>query len=423
MICCYAKESMQFNDEGFKWIMNAPEDKENIKAGEIWVTTHTFACHKSQAVNCVELNPEFPLPPVLSREFIENPPNKKKIRMMAHNGVGGGIGDCIGALNAYRRLYDEFWKRGRHLEIDILCQDSKWMFTDHVMMFEPYVNMIVPGALPLPSYCKYDVRTDTEGYTEDMDETGMHMYDYACKRMCVDTQGPHRPEWHIGNKPFEEVREAVKDIPRPRALVNFFASSFRSIPKSHRRKLVEGVAKKGYHVLVVGHRDNVEAARWAMKVSPKYQKQVHDCIDITSRSLHHLAALCGLVDFVLTPDTGLVHMCGLAGVPTVAVFYSIEPSLRIRDFPNIVPFCPQEFRDGPHWGQHKPYLSGFDPKNNKPFYEKMMRLYSNPETVPGYRDTWKKIDAKDILDLEGGPRIETTIRTAPMRKEEDDGTP
>jgi len=422
MICCYTKHDMQFDDEGFKWIMKAPEDEDHLKAGEIWVTTHTFACHKSEVIKCIRMKPEFPLPPMLDRNFIENPPGKKKIRMIAHNGVGGGIGDCIGTLNAYRRLYDEFWRRGRHLEIDILCQDNKWMHTDHVMMFEPYVNMIIPGAVPLPSYCSYDVRTDTEGYTEDMDASGMHMYDYACKCMCVDTCGPHRPDWRIGIDPSTEVHEAVKDIPRPRALLNFFASSFRSIPKSHRRGLVEGLAAKGYNVILVGDRDNVEAARWAMKVSPKYRSRVHERMDITSRSLHHLAALCGLVDFVLTPDTGLMHMCGLAGVPTVGVFYSIEPSLRIRDFPNIVPFCPQVFRDGPHWGKHKPDLSGFDPRNNKPFYEKMAKLYMNPETVPGYGDTWRKISAKDILSLEGGPRIDSTIRTAPMRREDHDSS-
>jgi hypothetical protein len=417
MICCFAKDhDVEINDRGYKFQIKKPEDEDKLKGSEIFVTTHTLAVHHKGFVQGLALNPDFPLPPLLTREFIESPPLKPKIRMVAHNGLGGGIGDCIAGLDAFSRLHEEFWKRGRHLEIDILCQDGKWVWADRVYMFAPYINGIIPGGMLLPDYCNYDVRIDTEGYTDDMDASGMNMYDYVCTRVCVDPTGPHRPEWLLAETAIREVRKAVEDIPRPRMVLNFFASSFRSIPKSHRRKLVEGYAKQGYNVIVVASEKDAEEARWAMKVKHKHRSRVHERLEVTSRSLHHLAALAGEVDFVSTPDTGLIHMCGLVGVPTVGVFYSIEPALRIRDFPNVAPFCPEAFRCGPHWGMHKPPLDDAY-MESKELYERLARLYDNPEKVPGYKETWKEISVDEILETKPGDRIESVVRAAPLEEE------
>jgi len=417
MLLVYAKHDCEIDDAGHKFRINAPEEPGKLRNKEIFVTTHTFAIHHAEVVQPVGMSKEIPLPPLLTREYIENPPMKPKIRMIAHNGIGGGIGDCIGSMDAFKRLHEEFWKRGRQLEIDILTQDGKWMWSDHIFMFVPYIHNIIPGGMDLPHYCSYDVMLDTEGYTTGMDASGLTMSDYACSLAHVDTEGPHRANWLIAESAVEETKEFIKDIPGPRAIVNFFASSFRSIPKTHRRKLVEGYAKQGYQVLVVARDVDAEAARWAMKVKQKYRSQVHDCTELTSRSLHHLAALTGEVDFVSTPDTGLMHICGLVGVPTVAVFYSIEPALRIRDYPSIAPFCPEAFRQGPHWGLHKPDLpSGILASNDKEKIEPLMKLYSNPNCVPEYLDTWKKVDVEEILAVKPGPRVESVVGIAPMEK-------
>ena len=167
--------------------------------------------------------------------------------------------------------------------------------------------------------------------------------------------------------------------------------------------------------MLVASPKDAEEELWARKIDHKYRSRVHDATKLTRHSLHHLAALVGEVDLVVTPDTGLMHMCGLAGVPTVAVFYSIEPALRIRDFPNVAPFCPEAFRTGPHWGLHKPAPTATGTmKTNEKMLRELARLYTNPECVPGYKETWKQIDVEDILAVEPGERIPSTIRTAPV---------
>lgn len=421
MICCYAKHDFVAEESGCQFRVNAPADPKALKMSEIFVTTWLFAVHHDNAVQPVQATDELPLPPLLTRQFIECPPSKPKIRMIAHNGIGGGIGDCIASLDAFRRLHEEFWRRGRHLEIDILAQDGRWLSSDQVYMFMPYIHNVIPGGLPLDVYCQYDVRTDTEGYTVGLDESNAHLYDYACELMSVPTAGPHRPDMLIAEPVAREVRQEMSCLPKRRLLMNFFASSFRSIAKSHRRKLIEGYAKQGYTVCVVASERDAGEAAWACEVSHRLRDRVVDCTKISSRSLHHLAAMTGEVDIVVTPDTGLCHLSGLRGVPTVAVFYSIEPRLRIRDFPSIAPFCPDVFRTGPHWGLHKPPPP--EGLKGRAMLEKLQRAYLNPEAVPGYHAIWRKVDVDEILSVVPGERCDDKIGLAPMEEDRAEGQP
>ena len=419
MLLMVANSDLHVSDHGYEWDWKAPKTPSSMTLDEIMVGTHTFGYslrNRTRHLDREEVEAQVKFPPLLTREVVQSPPDKKIVTLCVINGVGSGVGDCIGGLCAMKKLYDEFWRRGRRLVIDLIVQDGKWIWANELYYYVPYINLVQPHAMPLSRFTRYDLYADTENYVVEMDASGLHMYDFMCRKFCVDEAGPHLPELWVETNAYDQVSEALECVPKPRAVLNLFASCIRRIPKFYAKKLARLLAEQ-YNVILVSRFGDAEETEWLEHaVGHECRDRIVNLTPIVSRSLHHLIALADQVDYVVTPDTGLLHICGVTGVPTTAVFYSIEPNLRCRDFPNVAPFCPEVFRKGPHWGQHKPLMleaANMDPKE----YERLMALYADPEQYPGWKQTWQKVTPEEILATTPGPRQPSRVIRCPTRED------
>lgn len=107
---------------------------------------------------------------------------------------------------------------------------------------------------------------------------------------------------------------------------------------------------------------------------------MHVFLDISrySQSFDHFASIISRVDGIVTVDTVTYHLADAFDIPTVALFTTIDPNLRVRYYPCVVPIMLENTK-GWLYGRHKQSLN-----NEK-------------EEVAYVEEMWSRLDGKTIL--------------------------
>jgi ADP-heptose:LPS heptosyltransferase len=143
---------------------------------------------------------------------------------------------------------------------------------------------------------------------------------------------PKRFELPSVKKEIENMKEAVK---YPFILLNCsMVSAARSIIPKYVKPLCLKILKWGATVVLTG-----TSQPWNTFLKEISKTGVVNLIDKTTPP--ELIALCSLANFVVTPDTGTLHIAGALGKRTIGLFGAIQPRTRVSYYPNVRALYPQ----------------------------------------------------------------------------------
>lgn len=217
----------------------------------------------------------------------------------------------------------------------------------------------------------------------DEDFNRMPMIDYFLKRLGVlELAGKEDkiPQLAIDDKLCNEVRLSIAPHAGKLLLLNFHASGHRRIPYGMWDKFVKLFIDEDYHILLpCGLNEKVMHDEMCKKLAKDYPGKIQNVSDFTSQSLKHLFATVKVVDAVVTPDTGIMHIAGALRKPCAAVFFSIDPELRVSYYPTVEGWCPDHFKKTRWWNKHK---ITDDPEVNDP-----KELETDDEFIKAWRKT------------------------------------
>lgn len=74
----------------------------------------------------------------------------------------------------------------------------------------------------------------------------------------------------------------------------------------------------------------------AVSIDPSMRLEHPAALNFTGQSIHEVAALLQMCRLVVTPDTGLLHLAEAVGTPTVALWGTMPPELRVKGYNSIV---------------------------------------------------------------------------------------
>ena len=237
------------------------------------------------------------------------------------NGVGVTLGDSIIGLTALAAI------RHAHLQTRFVVYRPE--------LSPPYVEQIYalaagelletrPLPWPLATIPPGDTRIDLGNHLFWPGFMSLPMIDFFLGALGVLPE--HVPSANKANRWLQtlelpQLPETWRD--QPYALFCPTASTpIRSIPQPVRAALVSRLFERfGLPVLGFGPVDH-----------PHYFD-----IAATSTSTAHFLAWIKYARYVLTSDTAAVHIAAGFDVPTTAFFTTIEPELRVRDYPHCQP--------------------------------------------------------------------------------------
>jgi hypothetical protein len=203
-----------------------------------------------------------------------------------------------------------------------------------------------------------------------------NMMDFFLKSLSVDpnTVAPEdkRIKYQVSEETLPQIQKimrAIRSKGRPVLLFHRTATApIREIEEKRARKLIAEIIKKSDYFVISAEGLDYQNSRF-MDVGPH------------SISLDHFAGIISQVDGIITVDTCTYHFADAFGVPTVALFSTIDPELRSKYYPYVVPVM-YETRDGKLFGKHK---ASVDPDELKKELEYLSTL-------------WDKIDVDDLLN-------------------------
>ncbi len=358
-----------------------------VRANEVYAACDGF-CRSNAALMAPVQVHAAQLPAVWDAEALSSLAAQpgQELRVLIVNGFGTGYGDLILGSTALERLHQEIRKRGKTPEIDFLIREGRASTYREVFKRNPYVRRIHSGVLPLHELRHYDWVFSNEHILFDADFPSSHMGDFFMRRLGLSIEDPPIPKLYPDPK---RLKSTLKEVRRIRdshrgerfAVLNFFASTLRAIPEFVWKDWIEAFAVD-YRVVLIGAQGNERRVQQFISgLDSGLRNRVHDLSAVTARSFDALIGILDdLADLVITPDTSVMHVAGALRKSCVGVFFSIDPALRIRDYPSVQAFCPEAFRNSRFWG--KSHLSSAE--------NKVLAL------DPEYVALWRAIDPESV---------------------------
>jgi hypothetical protein len=320
----------------------------------------TDDCYDQYRENLDVLQIDTPPPPDWSyKEALAS--NKDFVKVLIIHGTGSGYGDILSGTYAVDRMKTRFKEAGKKLYVAALVRDTAIVHYYDVCRMRDSFDEIYPLALTLGELHGYDYLINTEQLIGDEAFETMNFYDYWLQKFGMRPEDEPK-DFRLSLSPrvddycksaasmFKEERPAGTKY----CLLNFHATRLRAIPHIKWNDLARELAKHFTLVSVAAGSDADELSQWFAKMPDDLKGKVIDVSHITMKGWDYAAGMLRyMADVVVTPDTGLLHLAGLLNRPTVAIFPTIEPDLRISYFPTVRGYVEPSWRDNPWWGEHK----------------------------------------------------------------------
>jgi len=152
------------------------------------------------------------------------------------------------------------------------------------------------------------------------------------------------PDWkHFGiaAPPYPPARplidfalpDPVMDVNDYVLLAPFAASTMRDWPETHWRRLAFLLSESGFEVVAVGAREDEQRMRKTFERSCAYW--------VLDQSPEWVIAAMLRAQCVIGPDSGMIHLAGLLGVPAVCIHSQLPPSFLFSHAPSVHSVAPK----------------------------------------------------------------------------------
>ena len=281
-------------------------------------------------------------------QILEKYHGQKEIKIGIVNAMSNAIGDHLIGMMAF-----DYW----HKKLSEMLPDTKIIVT--FFQLNPYglqnINQQFADKIDhlyvLPSnmvnLLQQDVYIDLgtillrEGFDTE------NIMDFFLKSLSINPTSVPDKEKRIRFSVPEDVQRhtekmfrAIRTKKRPVLLFHHNASApIRGMDDVHARKLVANIIEKSEYFVICTS-------------GLEYQNERFLDVSIFSYSLNHFASIISQADALLTVDTCSYHFADAFDIPTVVLFSTIEPELRIKYYP-FVKSIMCEKKGGKLYGKHK----------------------------------------------------------------------
>jgi len=244
--------------------------------------------------------------------------------LVARYGGGGDLMFITGLVRELKRR----WPGATRL--DVIC-DRKWHFiwstNRDVRRYMAYRRRFTVEEIE-----EHDYLLIFEGLIEADPAPRGNVYDLFYERAGIDPAtvppGNKRPHWTPAPGDAKKARRLLRELgveDRPTVAVQWRSNSpIRTYPSRPLWQVCQELADAGCEVLILG-RDR-EVPRWARG------ERVHRLAENGAR-IEILAALVGMVDLLVGPDSFFTHLAAAVETPSVALYGPFTAESRVKYYP------------------------------------------------------------------------------------------
>lgn len=301
---------------------------------------------------------------------------KSEIKIAIVNAMSNSMGDHLIGMRAFdywqkkvsemfpeAKVIISFFQLNPHSLADITKQRADKI--DHLYMLPSSTSKLMEN----DAFIDLGTLLLREGFNTE------HMIDFFFKALSIDpTTVPNeekRMKYTISEGPINQIKEvmdSIKSEGRPILLFHHTSTTpIRSLDESKAKRIVDEIIEKSEYFVVSTSDLNYQNKRFAN-------------IRSHSSSFDHLAAIISQVDGMITVDTCTYHIADAFSIPTVVLFSSVDPELRSKYYPYVVPIM-FESKDGKLYGKHKASIEKDELKKELDYLS----------------DLWDKIDVNELL--------------------------
>jgi tetratricopeptide (TPR) repeat protein len=314
---------------------------------------------------------------------------KKHIKIAVMNGFGSAMGDSVIGLTALRTFYQILSEYFEKVQLDVYLRFDAVERLKLVYQQHNIIDNISGMPVDVSTLLKYDAFVDFSGIISRYDQWASHwaMIDFYFAKLGIDPAKvpplQKRNLLQLNKQADQAVITTLADLRNKGKLLLFHpqtSSPTRSIPPEHYARFLKHLIEKTDYFIISVIPISFE--------HPRFQD-----ISNISKSFHELCSIVSHCDAILCADTAVYHLADAFNIPTVALFSSIEPPLRIRYYPTVIGVLLAGAKESPYFRKHRM-------ENNLPV-----------ETV---QKLWEHLDLEMVvqqLDRISQPQLSLTIQT------------
>ena len=272
---------------------------------------------------------------------------KKEVRVAVLSGVGTGIGDTLVGLTALMIARKHLERTFQRVTMDALVGPHCIESLLPVYSQSPAVNAVYPLPVTLADFRQYDAFFDTGGLMHREDADRLPYVDFFLKLFGIDywkiNPAQKRNSICLQQEVVDELAGKLDLLKNGGGRLLLFhptaSGQLRSIPEEKIAGMMEGIlANSDYRIITV------------IPVPFRHER----VIDLAekSKSFQHLCCIVSRMNAIITVDTSIYHIADAFSVPTVALFTSIDPNLRVKYYPFVKGIVLEGARETGYFGRH-----------------------------------------------------------------------
>lgn len=275
--------------------------------------------------------------------------SKKQISLAIMNGFGSAMGDSIIGLTALRSFYQILSNTFDKVQLDVYLRFDAVERLKLVYQQHGIIDNILGMPVEVSRLLRYDFIIDFSGIISRYDQWAPTwvMVDFYLAKFGIDpaqVSALHKRNVLQLNKHAEQTVVPILTKLRQQGQLLLFhpqtSSPTRSIPPDFYPSFLNVLIEKTDYCII-----SVTAIDFQ---HPRF----HD-LSTLSKSFHELCSIVAHCDAIICADTVIYHMADAFNIPTVALFSSIEPPLRIRYYPTVVGILLAGAQQSPYFRKHR----------------------------------------------------------------------
>ncbi|MEY3219363.1 MAG: hypothetical protein RIT27_720 [Pseudomonadota bacterium] len=273
----------------------------------------------------------------------------KQLKIAVMNGFGSAMGDSIMGLTALRTFYQILSEQFEQLQLDVFLRFDA---VDRLKLVYQQFNLIdhIAGMpVNVSTLLKYNAIIDFSGIISRYDQWASNwaMIDFYLAKFGVD---PAKiPPLHkrnileINKEADQSLIPTLVNLRTKGKLLLFHpqtSSPTRSIPPEYHARFLNYLIEKTQYFII--------------SITPiSFENERFQDISTLSKSFHELCCIVAHCDAILCSDTVIYHIADAFNIPTVALFSSIDPPLRIRYYPTVIGILLAGAKESPYYRKHR----------------------------------------------------------------------
>jgi ADP-heptose:LPS heptosyltransferase len=264
------------------------------------------------------------------------------------NGMSNALGDHLIGMHAFDHFYDKLSELLPETELEItFFQLSPYRTRAITKQWRNKFSHVYMLPNKLSKILEYDAFIDLGGMLLRENFDKMPMIDFYLEACSIDPASVPQEKKQMTYKVDEDVQVAMERVFRNiraqrRPVLLFHHSSTSEI------RGMSNARARTYIKHIIENTDYFVVSACGLE----YQNKRFLDLRNFSKNIDCFASIISLVDAIITVDTSTYHIASAFNTPTVAVFTTIDPDLRVRYYDNVHPIMLEE-KDGKLYGKHK----------------------------------------------------------------------